>query len=381
MPSTRIAELAAQIQDNTAKVDHYLQSRSLPSPSFHEDGPVDFQIEDEEIQKARETALDSSLELHQLLLGPAMCLRPLNGVSLQAIYKYSIASHVPIHGTITFASLAHKCSTTTSLSETDLRRIVRFAIAHHRVFTEPRTGHVAHSAASRKLASDANARAGLGYMFDEVWQAFAHTVAAREAFRGSDEPNRSGWSLSQRTDRPVWEHYAAHPAMAARFAASMSAFSNGLGLDPAFLTNNYPWSSIHNTNDTTNTTTPPHPPTVVDVGGSRGNISIALASSHPTLHLIVQDLPPMIAGAAASVPLHLASRISFAAHDFFDPQPVVAADVYLFRNIFHNWSDGHVVRILRATVPALRRGSRVVVNDYLLPERGSVGPGREREVR
>lgn len=76
MASTRIADLAAQIQDNTAKVDQYLQEKSLPSPSFDVDGPVDFNIEDEDIQEAREKALESSLELHQLLLGPAMCLRP-----------------------------------------------------------------------------------------------------------------------------------------------------------------------------------------------------------------------------------------------------------------------------------------------------------------
>lgn len=76
MRSTRIADLAAQIQENTAKVDKYLRSNGLPSPSFDEDGPVDFRIEDEDVQNARETALDASLELHQLLLGPAMCLRP-----------------------------------------------------------------------------------------------------------------------------------------------------------------------------------------------------------------------------------------------------------------------------------------------------------------
>lgn len=85
MPPSRIVELAAQIQENTAKVDQYLRSKRLPSPSFHVDGPVDFNIEDEEIQRARETALDSSLELHQLLLGPAMCLRPV--VSIHTHYK------------------------------------------------------------------------------------------------------------------------------------------------------------------------------------------------------------------------------------------------------------------------------------------------------
>ena len=85
MASTKIAELAAQIQENTAKVDQYLQSRGLPSPSFDQDGPIDFNIVDEQVQKAREIALDSSLELHQLLLGPALCLRPV------------VSTHVHIH--------------------------------------------------------------------------------------------------------------------------------------------------------------------------------------------------------------------------------------------------------------------------------------------
>ena len=395
MASTRIADLAAQIQENTAKVDQYLREKSLPSPSFDVDGPVDFNIEDGEIQEAREKALESSLELHQLLLGPAMCLRPvvciqtlqalrflltvssmqLNGVSLQAIYKYDIASHVPIHGEISFPNLATKCG----LSETNLRRIVRFAIAYHRVFQEPRKGHVSHSAASRKLAEDANAKACLGYMFDEVWQSFAHTVEAMEKFR-SDEPNKSGWSLSQRTDMPVWEYYASHPDMAKRFAGSMSALSNGIGLSPNFLSKSYPWSSIprHANNNNHSST---KQGTVVDVGGSRGNISIALAQTHPHLHFIVQDLPDMIRGAQDAVPADVAGRVEFMPHDFFLPQPVNAADVYLYRNIFHNWSDAHVVKILRATIPALKAGARVVANDYLIPEPMTMSPSKEREIR
>ena len=77
MVLTRIAELAAEIQENTTKVDKYLQSKDLPSPSFDEDGPVDLGIESEEIAKARERAREASLELHDLLLGPALCLRPI----------------------------------------------------------------------------------------------------------------------------------------------------------------------------------------------------------------------------------------------------------------------------------------------------------------
>lgn len=77
MALTRIAELAASVQENTVKVDEYLRSRGLPCPSFDEDSPLDLGIEDEDIKKALEVARDSSLELHDLLRGPEMLLRPM----------------------------------------------------------------------------------------------------------------------------------------------------------------------------------------------------------------------------------------------------------------------------------------------------------------
>ena len=70
---------------------------------------------------------------------------------------------------MSFEDLAHKCG----LDKINLRRFLRFAMVWHRVFQEPRKGFVAHTAASRKLAEDPLAQAGLGYMFDEVWHSFA----------------------------------------------------------------------------------------------------------------------------------------------------------------------------------------------------------------
>ncbi|CAF9907146.1 MAG: hypothetical protein ALECFALPRED_003076 [Alectoria fallacina] len=365
MTSIRIAELAFLIKENTFKVDEYMRRNGLPSPTFDEDGPVDFKIQSREIQEARAIAIDSTLELHQLLLGPALCLRPvLNGTSLQAIYRYDIASKIPIHGEVSFKELAHKCG----LNEIHLRRFLRFAMVWHRVFQEPRKGIVAHTAASRKLVEDPLARAGLGYMFDEVWQSFAQTFEAMDTFQ-SDEPNKTGWNLSQHTEKPTWEYYASHPEMASRFAASMSLFSDSIGASPSFLVQGYPWSSIGDGRGT-----------IVDVGGSRGFQCVAIAQSFPDLHFVVQDLPDMIDGAKNALPTNVESRISFMEHDFFTEQPV-SADIYLFRIIFHNWSDANVIKILKATVPAMQSGARVVVNDYLILEPGILPPIREREVR
>jgi hypothetical protein len=66
------------------------------------------------------------------------------------------------------------------------------------------------------------------------------------------------------------------------------------------------------------------------------------------------------------------------AHDFFEPQTVVA-DIYLLRWILHNWSDKHCVRILRALTPALKPGARIVINEDVRPSFGSAVPSRWRE--
>jgi hypothetical protein len=92
----------------------------------------------------------------------------LNATSLEAISRHDMARKVPIGGSITFKELADQCG----LYEPDVRRIVRFAIAHHFVFREPRKGVIVHSAASRRLVDDQGARDGLGVMFDDCYQSF-----------------------------------------------------------------------------------------------------------------------------------------------------------------------------------------------------------------
>ena len=68
-------------------------------------------------------------------------------------------------------------------------------------------------------------------------------------------------------------------------------------------------------------------------------------------------------------------------YDFFTEQPVKDADVYLFRWIFHNWSDGYCINILRNLIPALKNGAMVVINDHCLPEPGTMGQWQEEKLR
>ena len=110
-------------------------------------------------------------------------------------------------------------------------------------------------------------------------------------------------------------------------------------------------------------------------------MSIRLASSFRKLHCIVQDQAQVVDQGAATIPSDLLNRVSFMAHDFLTEQPVKDADVYLFRWIFHNWSDRYSVKILRNLIPALKKGAMIVINDNVLPEPGALGWWQEEMIR
>jgi 6-hydroxytryprostatin B O-methyltransferase len=108
---------------------------------------------------------------------------------------------------------------------------------------------------------------------------------------------------------------------------------------------------------------------------------MALANAFPELQITVQDLPENAAEGAATLKPDLASRVTFQGHDFFQPQPVIGADIYLLRMILHDWAIPEAVRILQQLVPAMRRGSRIVIMDSVLPRPGSIPSTKERLLR
>ncbi|EMR68985.1 putative o- protein [Eutypa lata UCREL1] len=150
----------------------------------------------------------------------------------------------------------------------------------------------------------------------------------------------------------------------------MRSFTNGSGFELRHIVDNFPWGNFHNG-------------TVVDVGGSQGFVCFAIGRKFPTLSFVVQDLEPVIEAAKKEVPAddEVGKRVSFMAHDFITPQPIHGADVYIFRWIFHNWSDKYCVRILKNLIPALKPGAKIVVNDTVLPQPGVLSNWQESRIR
>ena len=177
-----------------------------------------------------------------------------------------------------------------------------------------------------------------------------------------------GFNLANDTSDPAYKELSKYPERAQRFADAMTLFSASEGFEPTYLANNYDWAALGSG-------------TIVDVGGSHGPVSIELARKFPNLHCIVQDLPETVTEGKKALPEDLAKQVTFMAHDFFTEQPVKNADVYYFRWIFHNWSDKYSAQILRNLIPALKRGARIVVSEFCLPEPGMLSAYQEKPLR
>lgn len=77
MSTSLIAELAARIAENTAKVNNYYLSNNLPLPSFDHNGPLKSLVPpqaESDIETARQAVIHDCQELRILMQGPSQYL-------------------------------------------------------------------------------------------------------------------------------------------------------------------------------------------------------------------------------------------------------------------------------------------------------------------
>ncbi|KAK3666981.1 hypothetical protein LTR22_002206 [Elasticomyces elasticus] len=108
---------------------------------------------------------------------------------------------------------------------------------------------------------------------------------------------------------------------------------------------------------------------MVDVGGGVGGQVGAFRKQCPDLpgKCILQDLPDTIKN-NSSPP----EGVELQAYDFFTPQPIKGARIYLFRSVCHDWDDSHSRQLLANTVAAMDpEYSRLLIDDWVLPDFGA----------
>lgn len=148
--------------------------------------------------------------------------------------------------------------------------------------------------------------------------------------------------------RSVWDHFAANPAEEQLFAAAMRRFTER---DAPILASAYPW---------------PEQGTVCDVAGGVGTLLAGILYRRPNLGGILVDASGVLEEADAYLTARgIRDRVDLVTGNFFE-QVDAEADVYVLKDVLHDWDDERCLAILSTVRAAMPAGSRLVVVETLL---------------
>ncbi|GKZ35921.1 hypothetical protein AbraIFM66950_006756 [Aspergillus brasiliensis] len=367
--SSQLERYASQVASSAGIIATHLKTLKDEPSTLPSETTVPTAIGTAQLQLA-----EAAFQLLHLTRDPGNVLTNLT-VNLQVISSvrwllhFEIPSLVPQEGTISYQEL----SCLANVPESLLRSHLRLVMTCHLFQESGPTGMIAHSAVSRKLASDPSLAYWGQYFANTVFPTAAQSVNATATWADSKQLNETAHNLAFDHRGTFFDYIAQDPARTVEFANSMRAVSTTGPFDTCHLCKSFDWSSLGDG-------------VVVDMGGSTGHASITLAESFPSLRFVVQDLPDVVSDSIKrleerQLPLSVTSRIRFQGHSLFHLQPVKGAAVYLLRQILHDWPDQEAIKVLRSIVPAMGPKSRIFIADIVLPKTGSIPATEERVMR
>lgn len=195
------------------------------------------------------------------------------------------------------------------------------------LFHEPTPNHIAHTAASRALAEDADLEAWLGFNADDIFPAAAHVLEAITAYPEATSLTRSGFCFAFDTvdKEPMFVTFGKDANRARRMGKAMASLTGGEGYEVRYLLDveggGYDFGEVDERGGT-----------LVDVGGSIGFVAVEMARRYRNMRFVVQDLPKTVESAPRPVDgdEQVAGRVQLMAHDFWGEQSVKGADGEFF---------------------------------------------------
>lgn len=146
----------------------------------------------------------------------------------------------------------------------------------------------------------------------------------------------------------LWELIERDPDFGARFNDAMAGNTESIG---AFVATTGDFSKASS---------------VVDVGGGEGSLLSSVLVAHQHLRGIVFDLAAGLAQTPAYLAAHgVADRAGIVEGSFFESVP--EGDVYLLKDILHDWDDDRASQILKVCRRAMERHARLMVVERMAP--------------
>lgn len=223
-------------------------------------------------------------------------------------------------------------------------RLLRGAVACDLCTMDHRTGAVALTRMGAVLRSDHPASL-------RAWMRYKGMRSTVDAWGGLAASVRTGQSAFEMVHgMSVWDWYAEHPDEQRVFAATMRQATE---ISARAIARVYPW---------------PDGAVVCDVAGGIGTLlSVIVSESDADLRGILVDSAAMVAEAQRLLAARgVADRIDCLEGDIFGSIPATA-DVYLLKDVLHDWDDDRCAKILAAVAASMPRGSKLVVAEYLQP--------------
>jgi hypothetical protein len=158
-----------------------------------------------------------------------------------------------------------------------------------------------------------------------------------------------------------FEYFQKNPEMGRRFASMMESWSKGR---PRWFSEDY-----FPVKDRLISGAEKDVTFLVDIGGGSGHdvegLRQAFEGQLPGT-LVLQDRPEIVELAK------LGAGAEAMPHDFLKEQPVKGARAYYLHSIIQDWNDQVNTDILKAIVPAMKKGySKVLINDFVVPNQGA----------
>ncbi len=223
-----------------------------------------------------------------------------------------------------------------------LYRIMR-SLSSHGIFREKKNKVFALNAVSRALLDGhGSLRYTIIHHLGIVnWMAMGNLFHAVKT--GED-------SFTYAHGKPIYDYLSEHPAEYELFDKSMSNLSD-MGL-PLIL-NSCDFSKFE---------------TVADIGGGEGFLLSHILKKYPHLKGILFDLTEALQKAQTMLESHGISSRTEIVHGSFFEKMNITADVYILKNILHNWDDEHFLTILKNISDSMPTAAKIYIIDMVVPE-------------
>ena len=170
-----------------------------------------------------------------------------------------------------------------------------------------------------------------------AWEGIVHSIKTAEA------------AFGKVFGVGAFDYFRAHPEAAEVFHRSMVSYTSSIAPVVARVSD---FSGCHK---------------VVDIAGGHGYLLATILKAHPGLRGVLFDLPEAVRDAPRLLEREgVADRCEVVGGDFFQ-SVAPGGDVYLLKQIIHDWDDGKARAILASCREVLARNGRVLLIESVVP--------------